>query len=35
MPEFLDDVEKKDQVDDLLNWWNWYVNNNLFCTFPF
>ena len=22
--EFLDDPEEKDEVDDLLNWWNWY-----------
>lgn len=22
--EFLDDPEEKAEVDDLLNWWNWY-----------
>ena len=22
--EFLDNPEEKDEVDDLLNWWNWY-----------
>jgi hypothetical protein len=22
--EFLDDLEEKAEVDDLLNWWNWY-----------
>jgi len=23
--DFLDDLEEKDEVADLLNWWNWYV----------
>ena len=22
--EFLDDPEEKAEVDELLNWWNWY-----------
>jgi hypothetical protein len=22
--EFLDDLEEKAEVDELLNWWNWY-----------
>ena len=23
--DFLDDLEEKDEVADLLNWWNWHV----------
>jgi hypothetical protein len=22
----LDDVEEKEEVDELLNWWNWYLD---------
>ena len=31
--DFLDDPEEKDEVDDLLNWWNWYViyNWHIYC----
>jgi len=23
--DFLDDPEEKEEVDDLINWWNWLV----------
>jgi hypothetical protein len=33
--EFLDDLEEKAEVDELLSWWNWYDHCDHYYVFVF